>query len=92
MENQKIQQSETSTGQSKKGNGGKRLSMACLVLGIIATVFGIIWLTNFNDASSLRLSSPSEIAAQKEFQVKWNTAQKEAEQKWDSTLKAAEHK
>jgi uncharacterized membrane protein (DUF106 family) len=61
--------------------------MAGLVLGIIATVFVILWLTKFAVASS-RLSTPTEIAAQKEFQDKWNTAQKEAEQKWDSTLKA----
>lgn len=89
MKNQQTHQSETSVGKTKKVNGGKHLPMAGLVLVIIATAFVIILLTKFAAASSSsRLSTPSEIAAQKEFQDKWNTAKKETEQKLDSTLKA----
>lgn len=92
MENQHIQQQETSAGQAKKGNGGKQLSMAGLVLGIIATAFVIIWLTKFAAASSSSLSTPSEIAAQKEFHDKLTTAHEEFQQKVDAVTKEAEQK
>ena len=103
MKNQQTQQSETSVGQSKKGNGRKRLRMAGLVLGTIATAFIIIWLMKFAAASSSRPSTPSEIAVHNEFQEKLKTAQgefyqkvdaatKEATQKSDSIFKAEEQK
>ncbi len=91
MENQQTQQSETSAGQSKKGNGGKRLPMAGLVLGIIAIAFVIIWLMKFATSSS-RSSTPTEIAAQKEFQEKLVAAQEEFYQKVDAATKEAEQK
>ena len=103
MKNQQTQQPETSAGQAKKRNGIKRLPMAGLGLGFIATAFTVIWLMMSACASSSRQSTPSEIEVQKEFQEKLNTAQKEyqqkidaatneAEQKSDSILKAAEQK
>ncbi|MFA6271138.1 MAG: hypothetical protein WC657_08095 [Candidatus Paceibacterota bacterium] len=85
MINQHTQQQETSAEQAKKRNDGKGIPMAGLGLGIIATAFAIIWLTMFADESS-RSSTSSEIAVQKEFQDKWNTAQKVTEQKWDAIL------
>ena len=71
MENQQLRQQETVAGQAKKRNGVNRLPMTILILGIIATAFVIIWLTKFASASSSRLSTPSEIATQKEFQDKF---------------------
>ena len=92
MKKQQTNQSETSAGQAKKGNGVKRLPMAALILGVIATAFVIIWLTKFAAASSSRLSTPLEIAAQKEFQDKWNTAQEEFQLKVDAATIEAEQK
>lgn len=88
MKNQQTQQSETAAGQSKKGNGGTRLPMAALVLGIIAIAFVLIWVMKFA-ASSSRPSTPSEIAAHKEFQEKLITAQNEYQQKVDKATKEA---
>ena len=92
MENQHTQQKETSVAKAKKGNGVKHLPIAGLILGIIATAFVIIWLTQFAAASSSRLSTPSEIAAQKEFQDKWNTTQEQFQQKVDTATKEASKK
>ena len=89
MKNQQTQQSETSAGQTKKRNGGKRLPMAGLTLGIIATAFTVICLMMFGCSSSSRPSTPSEIAAVKEFQAKLDTAQKEYQQKVDAATKEA---
>lgn len=87
----KNQQSETSTAQAKKRIDVKYLPMTCLVLGIIAVAFVIMWLTKFASASN-RMSTPSEIAAQKVFQDKLNSAQEEFQQKIDSVTREAEHK
>ena len=66
--------------------------MAGLVLGTVATAYAIIWLPMFDGTSSSRPSTPSEIAAQKEFVDKLNTAQKEYQQKVDGATKEAEQK
>lgn len=92
MKNQQTHQSKSSEVQTKKGNGGKHFSMAGLVLGIISITFVIIWLTKYAAASSSRLSTPSEIAAQKEGQGKWTTTQIEFQRKVDAASKEAEQK
>lgn len=78
MENKRPQQSETLAGQSKKRNGRKRLSMTGLELGVIATILAVIWLSQFTASSKSRQSTPAEIAAQEEFQLKFDTANNEA--------------
>ena len=89
MENQQTQQSGTSTGLSKNGNGRKRLSMAGLVVGAIAVAFVIICLLKIFTASSSRPSTPAEIAAQKEFQIKLSSAQEVYQQRVDAATKEA---
>jgi hypothetical protein len=89
MENQDRQQFETSADQAKKKNGGKRWPMPGLILGTIATVYTVIWLTMSACTTSSRPSTPAEIAAQKEFQEKLNTAQEEYQQKVDAATKEA---
>ena len=92
MKNQQTQQSETSAGQTKKRNGGKRLPMAGLTLGIIATAFTVICLMMSACASTSRPSTTAEIAAHKEFLEKLNTAQEEFHQKIAAATKEAEQK
>ena len=93
MKRQKTQQSENIVEQSKTGKGRKRLLMSGLGLALIATAFGIIWLTNLAaTSSSSRLSTSSEMAAQQEFQDKLITAQQEFQQKVEAAKKEAEEK
>ena len=90
MENQHTQQTEASVINAKKINGVKGFRRTFIILGIIATAVVIIWFRQFAAGSSSRLSTLSEIAAQKEFQEKWNTTQEQFQQKVDTATKEAE--
>jgi hypothetical protein len=73
--------------QAKKGNGGKGLPLAGLVLGIIATAFTLIWLMMFAGVASSALSGAGKILdATKEL----NEATKNATYDMDSITNAAQ--
>lgn len=89
MENQQMQQLETSSRYAVKENHVKYPSIKVMVFGIVALVPVIIGLIHFVDTSHSRASTPEELAVQIKFQYKWNIAQKEADQQWSSILKEA---
>jgi len=86
--------------QAKKGNGGKGLPLAGLVLGIIATAFTLIWLMMFAGVASSALSGAGKILdASKELHEATKNATEDinsitnaAKLQMDSITKAAEEK
>lgn len=75
--------------QAKKGNGGKGLPLAGLVLGIIATVFTLIWIMMFASVASTAIKGAGEIL---EASEEFNKSSEDAANKLDSVANVAKMK